>query len=73
MCLMQNIPLLFSAVPEFERLVKTVWTDAFVSDSTNNTLGTTESRVRFENLLTDIITELALHNMVAFVSVSLIT
>jgi hypothetical protein len=68
----QNTSLLFAAVPEFEKLVKTVWTDAFVSNSASSSLGTTESRIRFENLLTDIITELASTKMVAFVGFPLL-
>jgi hypothetical protein len=38
------------------------------ADDTNDALGTAESRVRFENLLTDILTELAVTKLVTFVS-----
>jgi hypothetical protein len=63
----QNVSLLFSAVPELEALAKTVWTDGIIAESSDS-LGTAESRVRFENLLTDILIELSLTKMVVFVS-----
>jgi hypothetical protein len=64
----QNVSLLFNAVPEFEKFAKTVWPEMADADDTNDALGTAESRVRFENLLTDILTELAATKLVTFVS-----
>lgn len=64
---LQNITLLYSVVPEIESLVAKVWTRGMGGPAPPDALGTAEARVRFENLMVDLLAELSTTRMITLV------